>query len=74
MQDYLSDQLDLTKTRLQQLEKELVIQQNELNMAVDQIKETQRFLIKLAQSQAEMARRVASWPFVAVKTKGDDND
>lgn len=73
MQDYYNDQLDLTKSRLLQLEKELILQQNELTMAVDQIKETQRFLIKLAQSQAEIAKRVSSWPFVAVDARGDEN-
>lgn len=71
MVEYYEEQLDLTKSRILQLEKELAIHQEALTTTVDQLKETQRFLIKLAQSQAEIAKRVSSWPFVAVNTRGD---
>ncbi len=41
-------------------------------MLSEQIKETQRYLIKLAHNQSEIAKRVSTWPFIAVDTR-DEN-
>lgn len=73
MQEYYEEQLDVTKSRVTELEKEIVILQENLFTTIEQLKETQRFLIKLAHSQSEVAKRLSSWPFIAVKTKGDNN-
>lgn len=73
IQGFLEEQLDTAKARLTELEKELVVQQETLYTMVDQLKETQRFLIKLAHNQAEVAKRISSWPFISVKTRGDED-
>lgn len=73
MQEYYEEQLDVTKSRITELEKEVVVLQENLYTTIEQLKETQRFLIKLAHSQAEVAKRLSSWPFIAVKTNGDSN-
>jgi UDP-N-acetylglucosamine transferase subunit ALG13 len=37
------------------------------------MKQTQQYLIKLAHHQSEIAKRLSSWPFLAVSnTEGDD--
>lgn len=71
MQEFYEEQLDLTNNKITELEKELVMQQETLYNAIEQIKETQRFLIKLAHNQSEIAKRISTWPFVAVKEKGE---
>lgn len=74
MQEYYEEQLDVTKNRITELEKEIVILQENLYNTIEQLKETQRFLIKLAHSQSEIAKRLSSWPFITVKSKnGEDN-
>lgn len=71
MDNSLEEQLDITKTRIAELEKELVVQQETLYTAIEQIKETQRFLVKLAHNQSDVVKRISSWPFVAVRSKND---
>lgn len=61
--------LDLHKSSIQRLEKDLCIIQDNLMTLSEQLKETQRYLIKLAQNQAEMNKRVAAWPYIVVNTK-----
>jgi hypothetical protein len=40
----------------------------------EQIRDTQRYLIKVAHNQAEIAKRISSWPYIPVPdVKGDDN-
>lgn len=69
MTEYFEEQLDLTKSRITELEKNISILQENLLTVTDQLKETQRFLIKLVHSQSEIARRVSSWPFLAVNER-----
>lgn len=69
MTEYFEEQLDLTKSRITELEKNITILQENLLTVTDQLKETQRFLIKLVHSQSEIARRVSSWPFLAVNER-----
>lgn len=73
MIDYLDEQLDLTKTRITELEKNLTIVQENVMTIAEQIKETQVFLIKMAKNQAEMSKRISQWPYIAVpKNEGDE--
>jgi hypothetical protein len=58
--------------RLIELEKQIVSLQDTSLMLSEQIKETQRYLIKLAHNQSEIAKRVSTWPFIAVDTR-DEN-
>ena len=73
MIDYLDEQLDLTRARITELEKNLTIVQENVMTIADQIKETQVFLIKMAKNQAEMSKRISQWPYIAVpKDEGEE--
>ena len=64
--EYYEEQLDQTKARLIELEKNLTIMHENVMTVSEQIKETQMFLIKLAKNQAEITKRVSQWPYIAV--------
>jgi len=69
----LEDELDVTRGRLVQIEKNLSIVQDNIFTIADQLKETQKYLVKLAQNQSEITKRVTHWPFIAVeKNHGDE--
>jgi hypothetical protein len=69
----LEQDLDLTNGRIIEIEKDLMIIQENLTTLFEQIKETQKYIIRLAHNQAHMTKRISSWPYIAVE-KFDDND
>lgn len=69
MNDYYNELLDLNSTtnaRITEIEKDLHIMHENFVTLSDQLKETQVFLVKLAKAQSEIAKRVSTWPFIAV--------
>jgi len=69
MNDYYNELLDLNSTanaRISEMEKDLHIMHENFITLSEQVKETQVFLVKLARSQSEIAKRVSTWPFIAV--------
>lgn len=74
MEDYYEVQLDLTKAKIIELEKEITVLSENLMTVAEQIKETQRFIIKMAQNQAEITKRVSQWPYIAVPSERGDED
>jgi hypothetical protein len=68
------EQLDLNKTRITELEKNLAVMHENVLTVADQVKETQMFLIKLAKNQAEISKRISQWPYITIshQTDGDD--
>lgn len=74
MEDYLEEQLDLTKNRIIELEKSITLMHENIVQLAEQIKETQRFIIKMAQNQAEMTKRISQWPYIAVPSNRGDED
>lgn len=62
------EQLDQTKARLVELEKNLLIMQGDIITMTEQIKETQYYIIKLVKNQADITKRLSSWPYIAVPT------
>lgn len=72
MIEYYEEQLDLTKNRILELEKNLSIVQENVMTVAEQIKETQMYLIKLAKNQAEMSKRITQWPYIAVPREEGD--
>lgn len=64
--NYLEEELDMTNNRIVEIERNLAILQVNMEVLNDQIKETQKFLLKLATNQAEITKRVTKWPYVAV--------
>ena len=69
----LEQDLDVTNGRMIELEKDLAIMQDNLQTLFEQVKETQKYIIKLAHNQAHMTKRISSWPYIAVE-KYDDGD
>jgi len=54
------------KIKIDELEKNLAIAQENIYVLSGQIKDTQKVLTKMAVIQNEMSRRMVQWPFVAV--------
>ena len=69
----LEQDLDITNNRIVEIEKDLMIIQENLSTLFEQVKETQKYIIRLAHNQSHMTKRIATWPFIAVE-KQDDND
>ena len=67
----LEEDLDITNGRITEIEKSLAEIQNNIYVLNDQLRETQRYIIRLAKNQAEISKRLSSWPFIAVEKQGD---
>ena len=72
--------LEITTQKIVDIEQELVYLNEQLNILHQAIenkimsnKETQRYLIKLAQNQQELTKRVISWPFIMVDNKKEES-
>lgn len=66
---YLEEELDITTQKIQNLENELAKTHEMLLHAIDSLKETQRFLMKMAYNQSEITKRISMWPYIAVPEK-----
>jgi hypothetical protein len=74
----LSDnELDYTLNKVSDIEKEIIIIQEQLafitvniDRQIESLKETQKYLIKLAQNQQELTKRIYAWPYLVVE-KGE---
>jgi len=69
---FSEDPLDLTSSRLKQLEENLCIMQSSITYLSDHVKQTQQYLMKLAHHQADIAKKLSSWPFIAVESTEKD--
>ena len=66
MAKYSDQDLDMTNSRIVELEKHIAVLQVSMEMLNEQLKETQKFLLKLANNQAEVTKRVTKWPYIGV--------
>jgi len=70
----LSDEnLDLSVQKINNLEIELSKVNDQINLLADHLsaqihslKETQRFLAKLAMNQQELTKRISAWPYLII--------
>ena len=69
--EYLDEELDVTAQKINNLEKELDITRHLLEQAILSLKETQRYLMKLAYTQADLTKKVSTWPFITVSDKDE---
>ena len=69
---YSEDPLDLTSLRIKQLEENICIMQENITNLSEHVKQTQQYLMKLAHHQADIAKKLSSWPFIAVASKEND--
>jgi len=67
-------ELDLNTRKIKDLEKELYVTKELLSHCVESLRDTQRYLMKLAYSQSEITNRVASWPYIVVPSKDNDEE
>ena len=70
--NYSEEQLDISNARITEIEKSICILQDNLTHVSEHIRETQKYLIKLAHHQAEIAKRISAWPFIAVDSNRDE--
>jgi len=68
----LEDDLDLVQSRIIEIEKSITMLNENCQHLADHIKETQRFLVRLAHNQAEISKRISQWPYIAVERKGEE--
>ena len=69
---YSEDPLDLTSLRIKQLEENICIMQESITNLSEHVKQTQQYLMKLAHHQADIAKKLSSWPFIAVASKENE--
>ena len=69
---FTEEQLDLSEARITEIEKSICIMQDSMTELSEHIRETQRYLIKLAHHQSEMTKRISAWPFIAVDSNRDE--
>jgi hypothetical protein len=58
-----------TRNKFKKLEEDLVRMQELLVYQQEAIKDTQRYLIKVAHGQQELSKRLLAWPYIKVPTK-----
>jgi hypothetical protein len=69
----LEEELDVTTQKIANLENQLFRTHELLLQTIDSLKETQRFLMKLAYNQSEITKRISLWPYIAVpEDKSED--
>jgi uncharacterized coiled-coil protein SlyX len=69
---FTEEQLDLSESRITEIEKSICIMQDSMSELSEHIRETQRYLIKLAHHQSEITKRISAWPFIAVDSNRDE--
>lgn len=63
------EEYDLLQTKLDTLEKEVIdIHERYLTVA-ESIREMQRYMVKMAQNQAQIANQLSHWPYIVVEKK-----
>jgi chaperonin cofactor prefoldin len=70
--EYYDDQLEQMESRLKTLEKSLSVMQGNMSILTDQLKDTQAYLMRMAKSQSEIAKRITNWPYIAVPQSDQD--
>lgn len=67
MIDSLENELDISAQKIKNLEKEVADMQNVIYSLSESLKETQRYLVKLAHNQSEVTKRISQWPYIVVE-------
>jgi len=71
MSQSLEQELDIVLGRMSEIEKNIIIlQENQMTIS-EQLKETQKFLVKIARNQHEISKRITQWPYIAVEPRED---
>lgn len=70
--EYLDEELDITSQKIKRLEKEIEVTRELLGQTIESLKETQKYLVKLAYNQADVTKKVSHWPFIVVSSEKDN--
>ena len=62
----LEEDLDMINGRIAEIDKNIALLESNMNILHDQLKETQKYIIRLAQNQAVISKRISAWPYIAV--------
>lgn len=73
MEEYLEESLDITNQKIINIEKDLAAVQDQISALTESLKETQRYLIKLAVNQQELTKRISQWPYIVVSRREEDS-
>lgn len=68
----LEHELDITTQKIANLEEKIDSTRELLLQTIDSVKETQRYLMRVAHNQAEITKRVSLWPYIAVPADPDE--
>jgi hypothetical protein len=66
MSEFTEEKLDVDRRKLEYLEKQIQVTQELLQDTIDSLRDTQKFLIKLAHNQSDITKRVSLWPYIPV--------
>lgn len=66
MMQNLEEELEEKTKMIRRLEHDVSLLQDHLLATQESLKETQRYLIKLAHSQNEFSKRLSTWPYLKV--------
>jgi len=72
MNEFLEQSLDISQQKIIDIEKNMAIIQDNITQLSESLKETQRYLVKLAVNQQEITKRVSQWPYLVVSNREDD--
>jgi uncharacterized coiled-coil protein SlyX len=61
-----SNKIVILENKISTLEEELDILHHMINQQQESILSTQQYLVKLAQSQNDLTKKISAWPFVKV--------
>ena len=70
---YLEEELDINSQKIKRLESELEMTRDVLHTTIESLKETQRYLMKLAYNQTEITKKVSKWPYIVVDSANKDD-
>ena len=75
--ELLHQSLDLTAQKISNIEEEILkineqigILHENLTVQIENMRDTQRYLIKLAQNQQELTKRISTWPYIEINRNG----
>jgi hypothetical protein len=72
MKEFSEKDLDLTEEKIKNIENQLSILINNFDQLAESLKDTQRYLVKLAHNQMDMTKRVSQWPFLVVHDNNEE--
>jgi len=70
--EFLEQELDINSQKIKNLETTIDNMHDTIVQLNESLKDTQRYLVKLAHNQMELTKRISQWPYIVVADKEDD--